>query len=96
MTKFYIGNANPEDSDVNPVLADISDFPPIHIHAGSRELLLQDSKIFHERLVQSGLVSEITIWRNMYHGWHLFSPYLPEANALHEILAQSIIAYFDR
>lgn len=95
MTQFYMGSANLEDGNINPIFADLQDFPPIHIHIGSRELLLQDSVRFHERLTHVGLVSELTSWRNMYHGWHLFAPYLPEANALHETLAQSIIAYVD-
>jgi acetyl esterase/lipase len=61
--------------------------PPLLFHAGSTEMLLDDSVRGHDRARQAGVAAEIEVWLEMPHVFHVFS-WLPEANlALHQAAA---------
>lgn len=63
---------------VSPVYGDLSGFPPSLIIAGGDELLLDDARMLHERLVSAGSKSELLIEDGLWHVYVLFK--IPEAN----------------
>ena len=64
-----------ENPFVSPVFfeADKADFPPSLIFAGGDEVLLDDSKMMHERLLAGGFKSEIIIRPNLWHAYVLYN-----------------------
>jgi acetyl esterase/lipase len=70
---------------VSPLFGSWNGLPPLLFHAGSTEMMLDDSVRAHDRARQAGVVAEIEVWREMPHVFHVFS-WLPEANlALHQV-----------
>ena len=63
-----------ENPLVSPIFfdKDSADFPPSIIFAGGDEVLLDDSKIMHKRLVEAGFKSELNIRPNLWHAYVLY------------------------
>ena len=62
------------------MFADPSGLPPILFHVGSTELLLDDSRRMHERIVAAGGESHLGIYKDVPHCWQMLNPVVPEAN----------------
>ena len=54
--------------------------PPLLFHAGSTEMLLDDSVRAHDRARQAGVEAEIEVWLDLPHVFHVFT-WMPEAKA---------------
>jgi acetyl esterase/lipase len=54
--------------------------PPLLFHAGSTEVLLDDSVRAQDRASQAGVHAEIEVWRDLPHVFQVFS-WLPESKA---------------
>lgn len=86
--RAYLGNASPTDPRASPVYAKVHDLPPALFQVGSTELLLDDSRCTHDRILAAGGKSRITIYDDVPHGWQLLTPLAPESkNALREVAA---------
>ena len=64
---------------VSPLYGRLDALPPLHIHVGNDELLLDDSVRLHERVNAAGGASEIVIYEGVFHGWHMLDGLIPEA-----------------
>lgn len=62
----------------SPVDADLSDLPPVTIHASSDELLTPDAELMAERLQDSGVRCELHLWDGQIHDFPLAADVLPE------------------
>lgn len=78
MAAFYLKGKDPLDPLASPVYADLEGLPPLLIHVGSGEVLLDDAVSLHERATQYGVASHLDIWDGMPHVWHFMSPVLKE------------------
>jgi acetyl esterase/lipase len=76
--EFYMNGADPHDQLASPVLADLSGLPPLLIHVGSEETLLDDSIRLAERARAAGVEVELKIWPGVPHAWQLFHSFVPE------------------
>jgi epsilon-lactone hydrolase len=65
----------------SPVHADLSGLPPVLLHVGSTELLLDDARRVHERIRAAAGSSHIEIYEDVAHGWQMLIPLVPEATA---------------
>ena len=82
----YVGNHAPQNPLVSPFYADLKGLPPLLIHAGSDEVLLSDTTRLAESARRANVDASVKIWERMWHDFHMWAPYLPEANqALEEI-----------
>ena len=79
--RVYLGDASPEDPRASPLYGDPRGLPPVLLHVGSTELLLDDARRMHAALVAAGGESRLAIWNDTPHGWHLLAPWVPEAGA---------------
>ncbi|SFI10725.1 alpha/beta hydrolase [Bradyrhizobium sp. Gha] len=77
----YFGDSEPTSPYLAPLNGDLSKLPATLIHAGSWELLRDDSVQLAERLRQADGAAELKIWDGMCHSWQLFAPMLDEAMA---------------
>lgn len=62
----------------SPVNADLAGLPPLLIHVGSREILLDDAVRIHEKAKAAGVDSELDVWDGQIHVWHTFAGRLDE------------------
>ncbi len=79
-TDVYLNGADPRTPLASPLYADLHGLPPLMIHAGSYEVLLDDSTRLAECARKAGTPVEIRIWPVVPHVWQLF-PWIPEATA---------------
>jgi len=63
---------------VSPLFGNWDGLPPLLFHAGSTEMLLDDSVRAHDRATQAGVAAQIEVWRDLPHVFHVFS-WLPES-----------------
>ena len=84
----------PGEDRRNPLLSPLfgawSGLPPLLFHAGSTEMLLDDSVRAHDRATQAGVPAEIEVFVGVPHVWHMFAS-LPEARLATRRLAEFIL-----
>lgn len=76
--KQYYGANDPKNPLVSPVHADFRGLPPMLIHVGDAEILLDDATRVAERARAAGVNVELEVWPDMPHVWHVFAKILPE------------------
>jgi acetyl esterase/lipase len=63
MTRLYLGDTDPRDHRASPVYSDRQGLPPVLVHVGDAEVLLDDSLRYAE-----GIDSvEVHVWEGMLH-----------------------------
>ena len=67
MAPLYVGNHDPKDPLISPVFGDLAGLPPIRIHVGEDEVLLDDSLRYVERAVAAGVDARVDVWQGMPH-----------------------------
>src|SRR6267154_582465 len=65
----YLGRADPKNPLASPLYGDLSGLPPIRVHVGDAEVLLDDSRRYVERAVAAGVDAELDVWMGMPHGF---------------------------
>ena len=75
---LYLGGANPRTPLAAPLYADLHGLPPLLIHVGTAETLLDDATRLAERARTAGVDVTLDVWEEMIHVWHLFAAMLPE------------------
>lgn len=81
MASNYIGSDDSKASLISPIHADYKDLPPMLIHVGSDEILLDDSKRVAEMAREDGVDVTLKIYDQMWHFFHVFYKLMPEAKA---------------
>lgn len=74
----YLGDHSRRDPLASPLLADLSGLPPTLIQVGRDEVLLDDARQLHARILAAGGASELHIYDDVPHGWHYGAPFVPE------------------
>lgn len=87
--RHYLGGRSATDPLASPVFADLSGLPPLLIHVGDREILLDDSVTFAERAEAVGVNATLRVFDEMIHVFQVMPPVLiPESGeSLAEISA---------
>ena len=65
----YLGETDPTNPLASPLYGDLSGLPPIRVHVGDDEILLDDSRRYVERAVAAGVDAELDVWMGMPHGF---------------------------
>ena len=78
MAGAYLHGADPKSPLASPNRGDLTGLPPMLIHVGRDEVLLDDAIVLHEAARSVGVDSTLEIWDDMIHVWHAFHPMLPE------------------
>jgi acetyl esterase/lipase len=82
----YLGEHERMDPLASPLFADLRGLPPTLIQVGRNEVLLDDARGLHQKLLAAGVESELHIYKHVPHGWHYGAPFVPETReALCEI-----------
>jgi acetyl esterase/lipase len=75
---------------LSPLFGHWDGLPPLLFHAGSTEMLLDDSIRAHDRAVQAGVAAEIEVFVAMPHVFQMFA-WLPEARVANRAIADFIV-----
>ena len=78
MAKLYLGDTDPRAPLVSPLYADLRGLPPLLIHVGSHEVLLDDSTRLAQRATEAGVDVTLEVREDMVPDWQNFAPFLPE------------------
>ena len=76
---WYAGRRDPADPMASPLFADLTGLPPMLIHAGGDEVMLDDSRRFAERALAAGVKVDFKIWPGLWHVFQSAVPQVPEA-----------------
>ena len=76
----YVGEGDPKAPLVSPAHADLAGLPPLLVHVGDHETLLDDSTMLAERAAAAGVDVELWVAPEMIHVWHLFAGMVPESD----------------
>ena len=76
----YLAGADPRHPYASPLYADLRGLPPILIHVGDAEVILDDSTRFAVKAREAGVDIALEVWDDMPHVWHAFAGLLPESD----------------
>jgi epsilon-lactone hydrolase len=65
--RLYLGQASAQDPRVSPLYGDMSGLPPVLLHVGEDEILLDDARRYADRSSKSGCEAQLHIWQGMAH-----------------------------
>ena len=83
---LYAGKRDPADPLLSPLFADLAGLPPMLIHVGGDEVMLDDSRKFAERAKDAGVPVTYKMFDGMWHVFHTAGQDLPESRkAIDEI-----------
>jgi monoterpene epsilon-lactone hydrolase len=69
LVRSYLGSADANDPRASPLQGRMSGLPPIRIHVGDDEVLLDDSRRYVERAIAARVDARIDVWTGMPHGF---------------------------
>jgi monoterpene epsilon-lactone hydrolase len=69
LIRSYLGDTDPTEPLASPLYGNLAGLPPISIHVGEDEVLLDDSRRYFERAIASGVDARLDIWEGMAHGF---------------------------
>ena len=82
----YLGDADSRTPLASPLYGDLDGLPPMLIHVGAAEILLDDAARMADRAGKAGVDISLNTAEGMCHVWHFFSSMLPEAmEAIEEV-----------
>jgi monoterpene epsilon-lactone hydrolase len=84
--RSYLGGSDPSSPECSPLFADLGGLPPLLVHAGGRETLVDQIRAFVERARSASLDVSYAEYPEMVHVWHLHRKLTPEGQrAIDEI-----------
>jgi monoterpene epsilon-lactone hydrolase len=63
----YLGGTDPANALASPIFLDLHGLPPLRLHAGDDEMLLDDSRRFAQRAQGAGVDVRLDVWEGMLH-----------------------------
>jgi epsilon-lactone hydrolase len=79
LAKNYLGeDGDPSHPLASPLYADLTGLPPLLIHVGDRETVLDDSTLFADKARAAGVDVELRVWDGMIHVFQMFAAELTE------------------
>ncbi len=83
----YLDGEDPTHPLASPLHADLRGLPPLLVHVGDAEVLLDDSLQLAARATAAGVDCTLEVVPEMIHVWHLFAEFAPEGAEAVERLA---------
>lgn len=86
ITSYYVPDGDVLNPLVSPLYADLSGLPPLLLHVGDAEVLLDDAVRLADRARVAGVSVELEVWPEAFHVFQMLAGLLPEAD---EAVAQA-------
>jgi monoterpene epsilon-lactone hydrolase len=91
----YTAGHDPRDPLISPLYADLHGLPPLLLHVGDHEALLDGVVGFGERASAAGVDVQTVVWPGMFHVFQIFAAILPEARQANAQIAAFIRSRLD-
>ncbi len=91
----YVTSHDPHEPLISPLYADLHGLPPLLLHVGDHEILLDDTVRFGQKATAAGVQATVVVWPEMFHVFQLWTPFMPEARRSVEQIAAFIRARLD-
>ena len=69
LVRSYLGDADPKNPLASPLYGDLRALPPIRVHVGDDEVLLDDSRRYVDSAAAAGVDATLDVWMGMAHGF---------------------------
>ena len=96
LVRAYLGGHDPTDSMASPLYGELLDLPPIRVHVGDDEVLLDDSLRFVEKAVTAGVDAKVDVWEGMAHGFISGVGTLDASSAALDAIGEFLIERLER
>ena len=90
VTPLYAGSEDLHNPLISPIHANLHGFPPLFIHVGNDEVLLDDSLQVADHAKAADVPVELKVWDDMWHVFQAFAYVLPEAQQAVEQIGKFI------
>ena len=90
---WMANRVRPCDPVVSPVFGDLSNLPPLLVHASEAEMLLDDSRRYVNKALAAGSPVTLQTWHHMVHVWQIYHPELPEGREAMEEIGKFLRAW---
>jgi acetyl esterase/lipase len=90
LADIYCPGQDHGNPQLSPLFGNWNGLPPLLFHAGSTEMLLDDSVRAQDRATQAGVAAEIEVYYALPHVWHMMA-LLPEARVATQRVADFIV-----
>jgi len=64
-----LNGADPTDPKASALYGDLAGLPPVRVHVGDDEVLLDDALRYVARAVDAGVDARVDVWQGMPHGF---------------------------
>ena len=91
---YYAGEQERTSPLISPLFADFTGFPPLLIHVGSDEVLLDDARVVAKNAQKAGVDVTLKIWEGLFHVFPMV-PFLSESKKVMESIAAFTAVYVD-
>jgi acetyl esterase/lipase len=86
----YAVDHPPDHHLISPIQAELSGLPPLLLHVGDHEVLLDDAVLFADKARAAGVDAQLKVWPEMFHVFQIFEPLLPEARRANREIAEFV------
>ena len=69
LVRSYLVESDPKNPLASPLYGNLAGLPPVRIHVGDDEVLLDDSRRYVERAAAAGVDARLDVWMGMPHGF---------------------------
>jgi monoterpene epsilon-lactone hydrolase len=69
LVRSYLSGADSKSPKASPLYGDLAGLPPVRVHVGEDEVLLDDSLRFVARAVDAGVDATVNVWQGMPHAF---------------------------
>jgi monoterpene epsilon-lactone hydrolase len=69
LVQAYLGDADPTDALASPLAGPVAGLPPLRVHVGDDEVLLDDSRRYFAKAIAADIDARLDIWMGMPHGF---------------------------
>jgi epsilon-lactone hydrolase len=94
LVNAYLAGHDASDPVASPLFADLAGLPPIRVHVGDAEVLLEDSLRYVARAVAAGVDAKVDVWEGMPHGYVGHVGRMEAAGKTVEAIGQFLSAQF--
>ena len=90
---LYFATTPHNDPIASPLFGEYKDLPPIMIHIDKSEVLYGDAVALVKKAKAAGVEAELYEEQDLWHVWHIFARYVPEAQKAIDNTAKFIDRY---